>query len=64
MILLDEMGTKYTFNHFLYCHWLMLCGQHAKMEITGNTLILTDLRMCHGTLAYAMWAACKNGNYR
>jgi hypothetical protein len=42
----------------------MLCGQHAKMEITGNTLILTDLRMCHGTLAYAMWASCKNGNYR
>jgi pSer/pThr/pTyr-binding forkhead associated (FHA) protein len=27
----------------------MLCGQHAKMEVVGNTLILTDLRSCHGT---------------
>lgn len=23
--------------------------QHAKMEVIGNTLILTDLRSCHGT---------------
>lgn len=23
--------------------------QHAKMEVVGNTLILTDLRSCHGT---------------